>query len=63
MKKYTEPNQNDVLNLTFNDYLKVMFKEKIIPTVEYAQRLQKVWIGWATLNIYYKLNKRRKNER
>ena len=58
MNKDKMPNQNDVLNLTFNDYLKVLFREVIIPKTEYAQRLQKAWVGWATLNIYYKLNKK-----
>lgn len=50
-------NRNDVLNLTFKDYLKVLFEEINIK-VEYASRLQKAWVGWATLNIYYKLNKK-----
>lgn len=57
MNKDKMPNQNDVLNLTFNDYLKVLFREEIIPKTKYAQRLQKAWVGCATLNIYYKLNK------
>lgn len=58
MSKDKSPNQNDILNLAFKDYLKALFEEEIIPKVEYAHRLQKAWVGWATLNIYYKLNKK-----
>lgn len=50
------PNQqHDVLNLSYHEWQDLM--HKIIDKTEYAKRLQKAWIGWATLRIYAKLNK------
>lgn len=53
------PNQqHDVLNLSYQEWQDLM--HKIIDKTEYAKRLQKAWIGWATLRIYTKLNKGKK---
>ena len=53
------PNQNDVLNLSHNKYYEAYMNitEKIISKAELAKHLQKVWIGWAALQIYNKLER------
>ena len=52
------PNQYDVLNLSYQEWQDLL--TKIIEKAEYAKRLQKVWVGWATLEIYNKLNRNNK---
>ena len=52
------PNHNDVLNLSYHEWQDIL--TQIIEKTEYAKRLQKAWIGWATLEIYNKLNRNNK---
>ena len=52
------PNQYDVLNLSYHEWQDIL--TQIIEKTEYAKRLQKAWIGWATLEIYNKLNRNNK---
>lgn len=46
--------------MTSDELLRARLKptlNRIIDATEYAKRLQKAWVGWATLEIAKKLNK------